>query len=289
MKKTKITVPMGPGYLRAMRSDEALELIKANLHAFVLAYIIARRAWWKGGYNQHDLGTGEAFLGDYRECGMSEQQYRTAKKLLAKARFAKFKSTKKGTIARLTDTRLFDVLNQRGNGQATTKPRPTRVQITTNETGKENLEQLNSEPLNSNHLAHKAVNFERSQRCRLKLTEIERARLHELGELLGSKEMEQSTACWISQIRKKPECVRIGIKHLRDDLVERKDIKNPAAWLLEKLNRWTEPPSGAQEPIQTNSEQATGENPASEVSSVVANLNIKGQPNAIATQPQEII
>jgi hypothetical protein len=68
---------------------------------------------------------------------MSEQQYRTAKKKLEKWGYATFKRTNKGTTAKLTDTRLFDVLNLSANGQAnrriTTKQRVDNGQPTTNE------------------------------------------------------------------------------------------------------------------------------------------------------------
>ena len=106
-----------PGYVEATRSDDALELVQANPLAFALAYIIARRAVWREGFNRHNLKFGEAFLGDYKTCGMSERNYRTAKAQLAKWNFATFKPTNKGTIARLTDTRLFKINPPKGDGQ----------------------------------------------------------------------------------------------------------------------------------------------------------------------------
>jgi hypothetical protein len=110
-------VTKSPGYFEATRSDDALELIHANPLAFTLAYIIAARANWRDGFNRHNLKFGEAFLGDYKTCGMSERNYRTAKAQLAAWNFATFTPTNKGTIARLTDTRLFKINPPKGDGQ----------------------------------------------------------------------------------------------------------------------------------------------------------------------------
>lgn len=125
------------GFFKATRHSDAEELLAANPLALVLAYVIARRAWWRGGFSQHGLSAGEAMLGDHRRCGMSEQQYRTAKQLLRKGGFATFKTTNKGTIGKLIDTRLFSVVNGQANGQsnrqATDSQRTGNGQPTTNE------------------------------------------------------------------------------------------------------------------------------------------------------------
>ena len=120
------------GYFEATRSNDALELIQLNPLAFTLAYIIAARANWHHGFNRHNLGFGEAFLGDYKECGMSERNYRTAKEQLAKWNFATFKPTNKGTIARLTDTRLFKINPPKDDGQNANVRRTADGQPTTN-------------------------------------------------------------------------------------------------------------------------------------------------------------
>ena len=113
-----------------MRSDATLELIRANPLAFTLAFIIATRARWHEGFNADGLLLGEAKIGDWEKIGMSEQQYRTAKAQLVKWGFVTIKPTTKGTIAKLTDTRLFvisdEVANDQSNGQATTGQRLTK-------------------------------------------------------------------------------------------------------------------------------------------------------------------
>lgn len=108
---------MSASYVKMMRGEAGDELIAANPLAFCLAAVIARRARWSDGFNVHNLQPGEAFLGDFGRCGMSEQQYRTAKAQLEKWGFAAFKPTNKGTVAKLEDTRLFSVLPDEPNGQ----------------------------------------------------------------------------------------------------------------------------------------------------------------------------
>lgn len=105
------------GWFRAMRSPDALELISVAPLAYVLAAVIAHRGQYRPGFNRFNLGPGEALLGDYATIGMTEQQYRTAKEQLAKWNFATFKATNKGTIGRLTDTRLFSIFRLEDNGQ----------------------------------------------------------------------------------------------------------------------------------------------------------------------------
>jgi hypothetical protein len=109
------------GWFRAMRSCEATELIRANPNAFILAYIIASRGQYRPGFNQYNLGLGEAMLGDYENYRMSEGEYRTAKRQLAKWGFATFRKTNKGTIGKLIDTRLFAILRLEDHGQKDTR------------------------------------------------------------------------------------------------------------------------------------------------------------------------
>ena len=114
------------GWFRAMRSSEALELLKASPHAFNLAFVIAYRGQYRDGFNRHDLALGESLLGDFKEYGMSERQYRTAKVQLAKWRFATFKTTNKGTIGKLIDTRLFSIFRLESDGQKDTQATGSR-------------------------------------------------------------------------------------------------------------------------------------------------------------------
>lgn len=55
------------------------------------------------------LKTGQCFLGDTKEIGITPKQYRTAKKLLEKIGFATFKGTNKGTTATLVSVDVYDI------------------------------------------------------------------------------------------------------------------------------------------------------------------------------------
>jgi len=110
------------GWVKMQRSPDILELIETAPLAFALAAVIALRARWSPGVSLKGLQQGEAWLGDYRACGMSLQQYRTAKKQLERWRYATFKPTSRGTTAKLIGTRLFDVLNLTANKPGNKRP-----------------------------------------------------------------------------------------------------------------------------------------------------------------------
>jgi len=124
-----------PGWFRAMRDPSAMELLKANPLALCLAYVIATRAQYREGFNRYNLGLGEALLGDHRNYGMSAREYRTAKQQLATWHFATFKTTNKGTIGKLTDTRLFAIWrlpsDKQNDSQPTSKRQASDKQPTT--------------------------------------------------------------------------------------------------------------------------------------------------------------
>ena len=135
------TVARSHGYFEATRSDDALELLSANQDAFALAYYIAARANWHGGFNRHGCAFGETFLGSgatesYGMGAKGENRYRRAKAYLTKWNFATFKPTNKGTIGKLTDTRLFKTnppkIDGQNNRQATDASRTAGGQLTTN-------------------------------------------------------------------------------------------------------------------------------------------------------------
>jgi len=127
---------MTAGFVKMSRDPSGEELIEANPFAWALATVIAKRARWSDAFNRHNLAPGEAFVGDFKKCGMTERQYRTAKDQLSKWHFATFKATNKGTIAKLTDTRLFDVLSLANDDQNADSRQAGDRQATTNEDSK---------------------------------------------------------------------------------------------------------------------------------------------------------
>jgi len=115
----------------AKRNHKADEL-DTNMPASHLLKIIAGRARRTNEFNVLNLKIGEAFLGDYRSYGMTQQQYRTAKKQLTKWGFATFRATSKGTVATLLDDSIYDINPVTSNKPATNKQQKGNEQLTTN-------------------------------------------------------------------------------------------------------------------------------------------------------------
>jgi hypothetical protein len=97
-------------FIKAYRNPDALALLRSNKNAFCLLYVIALRARrCRDGFNEHHLAPGEAFLGDFESYGMTEKQYRVAKKFLQKHGYAAFRRASRGTVAKLIDSSIFDI------------------------------------------------------------------------------------------------------------------------------------------------------------------------------------
>ena len=118
-------------FIKLSRDDRVDLLIREDPLAFVLLTVIARRA------RRTDepivgLHSGEAFLGDFSNQHLTRQQYRTRLKKLKKWNLITTRSTTRGTIARLTDTSVYDInaleSNQQSNqqcNQRATNEQPT--------------------------------------------------------------------------------------------------------------------------------------------------------------------
>jgi hypothetical protein len=121
-------------YVKFNRSRETRELFMDN-HAFVLLAVIAYRAKRTNDFSIKGLQIGECLLGDYKNYGMTEQQYRSSKSRLQKYGFATFRTTNKGTIATLSNTIIYDINaddnNETVNTQATDKQQAGNGQATT--------------------------------------------------------------------------------------------------------------------------------------------------------------
>lgn len=135
-----LEVSLSESWFKATRSQVGIELMVGCDSAFKLAYVIATRARFSTEYNRFDCRIGEAVVSDYRSYGLTEQQYRTAKATLEKYQFATFRTTGKGTIGKLCDSRLFNPLPSPVNGQTNTLPtddqRTSNGRPTTNQEGK---------------------------------------------------------------------------------------------------------------------------------------------------------
>ena len=85
------------------RTHEARQLLAEHPTAFLLLSLIFQLA---------DYRNGKARIGDYKAIGKktTEQQYRTAKKILAEKGLVSFKGIpKKGTIATIISDKIFDI------------------------------------------------------------------------------------------------------------------------------------------------------------------------------------
>lgn len=104
------------GFVMLMRSDETRELLR-DPKAFVLLTQIAYRARWSDSLSVDNLKPGQALIGDHRACGLTEKEYRNAKDRLEKWNLATFQGANKGTVATLSDARVFDIRATPKGGQ----------------------------------------------------------------------------------------------------------------------------------------------------------------------------
>ncbi len=122
------------GYVKLIRSEETRELMK-DKNAYMLLTQIALRAKRSDNFNIHSLEIGEALIGDYKAIGLTQQEYRTAKKKLEKWGLITTRTTNKGTIAKIINTDIFDInaipVNEPPNMQATIGQQADNTQTTT--------------------------------------------------------------------------------------------------------------------------------------------------------------
>ncbi len=122
-----------------IREAESIELIKHPLE-FALLALIAQRAKRTTEYSEHNLEVGEALIGDHKSHGASPREYRTAKLRLEKWGFSTFKTTNKGTIAKITNSSVFDIntvgSDKQNDDQTTNKRQTSDKQATTNKNDK---------------------------------------------------------------------------------------------------------------------------------------------------------
>jgi len=115
------------GWIALHRSEETRELLAAYPHALYLLVIIAERARWKSPVIPDGLEKGQALVGkgDFERCGLTEKQYRNAKKVLERAKLCSFAPAKgtarPGTCATLLDARVFS-LSEDERGEAKGDP-----------------------------------------------------------------------------------------------------------------------------------------------------------------------
>ena len=111
-------------FVMLKRGEVVEDLILHHPNAFLLLTLIALRARRTPNMIRN-LDVCECHLGDYKACGLTRQQYRTAQSILEKLNFATFCPTNKGTVAKIINTCIYDInpetTNQQDNHQATIK------------------------------------------------------------------------------------------------------------------------------------------------------------------------
>ena len=126
-------------FIKLYRENKDIDELLKHPNEWVLLTVIARRAS-RNGSKILGLKPCEALIGDYKNYGMSEQNYRTAKKNLAAWGFVTFRATNRGTIAKLINSDIYDINaeqpNEPHNGQPTDSQRTGNEQVTTNKNNK---------------------------------------------------------------------------------------------------------------------------------------------------------
>ena len=140
-----------------MRHDDVEQLIVQKPKAFLLLTLIAWRARRSDERCKFTgLDQGQAMIGDYKSCGLSRQEYRTALRWLEANQFVTIKATSKGTIATVTSADVYDINAEGANHQTTIKQPSTNHQLTTNKNVK-NVKKENSAPVDTAKPENKAT------------------------------------------------------------------------------------------------------------------------------------
>jgi hypothetical protein len=100
---------MGKSFVKLIRGRTVEDMLEHDPPAYHLVTVIALRANRTNKINILGLNPGEALIGDYRRYGMTRQVYRGALRRLKKRGFVTTRATSKGTIAKLVDTRIYDI------------------------------------------------------------------------------------------------------------------------------------------------------------------------------------
>lgn len=124
-------------YFKVQRESQVFDyLIKKRHSAFVLLFLIARRAKRTLDHPDKSLEIGECYIGDYDTYGATEQIYKTDKALLKSTNQITTRATNRGTIAKLVDISLFDINEEKSTNKSTNElsdyQRATNEQLTTN-------------------------------------------------------------------------------------------------------------------------------------------------------------
>jgi hypothetical protein len=119
-------------FIKYIRNPQIIELGIQRPTAVILLLLVVNRAKNSIDIGNPDLEIGEAFIGDYKSYGVSEQVYRTDKNILKKFKILTYRTTNKGTIAKLINKDFFDIEWKKSTDKLTDNQRTTNEQLTTN-------------------------------------------------------------------------------------------------------------------------------------------------------------
>ncbi len=136
-------------FIKLKRSDDTWGLLE-DPPAFCLLTVIALRAKRNNAVNPHGLKSNQALIGDYSVCGLTRQQYRSAKDRLKHQGLIELRPTNKGTIATLVTTSIFDINpteNPLSSNHPATNDQPAgNHQATTNKNSKKEKNERSHAP-----------------------------------------------------------------------------------------------------------------------------------------------
>lgn len=137
-------------FIKAIRSETA-SFLDFNPNANHLLNVIARRSR-RTECKLNNLSVGECFIG-FKSVGLTEQQYRTAKKQLQKIDLVSFRVARKltggvtsgVTVAKLMDSRVYDINIDEGNATVTPTQRQPNANLTSNKNDKNGKNENNKD------------------------------------------------------------------------------------------------------------------------------------------------
>ena len=127
---------MNNGFIKFRLSKNSQEILKRP-KAFTLLAQIALKAKRTNSLSVDYLKFGEALITDPQQCGLTQQEYRTAKKQLKKMGLVIFKATNRGTIAKLMNSTIFDIFPDIPNKQTTIRQQTSNKQKPNKSKGKQ--------------------------------------------------------------------------------------------------------------------------------------------------------
>jgi hypothetical protein len=134
-------------YIQLYRNEKTETLLKQYPKAFLLLTQIALRARRTPCVMQN-LKVNECKIGDHKNCGLTQKEYRTAKSKLVAFSFCSFKGTSKGTIATLLNSNIYNINANTKGEQGANKGRTRGEQGATNNNDKKDNNDNNDNKLN---------------------------------------------------------------------------------------------------------------------------------------------